>query len=60
MNLARQGYCFFPVLFIAPVFLGINGVAATQAIADLLSVIVIVPLGLKALKLIREQEEKQP
>ena len=60
MNLARQGYCFFPVLFIAPAFLGINGVAATQAIADLLSVIVIVPLGLKALKLIREQEEKQP
>ena len=43
-NFARQGYCFYPVLFIAPLLFGVEGVASTQAIADLLSAIVIVPL----------------
>lgn len=58
MNLARQGYCFYPALLIAPMLWGINGVACTQAIADILSVIVIVPLGLHALRLIRQKEEQ--
>lgn len=60
MNLARQGYCFYPALLIAPMIWGINGVAYTQAIADILSVLVIVPLGLHALKVIRQKEETEP
>ena len=52
INLSRQGYCFFPALWIAPLLMGINGVAATQAIADILSIVVVLPLGLHALKLI--------
>lgn len=60
MNLARQGYCFYPALWIAPMLWGINGVACTQAIADILSVLVIVPLGLHALKLIRQKEAEEP
>lgn len=56
-NLARQGYCFYPALIIAPMIWGIYGVAATQAIADMLSAFVIVPLFFHALKLIRQQEE---
>jgi len=56
INLARQGYCFFPALFVAPLLMGINGVAATQAIADMLSILVVVPLGLKALRMIAEKE----
>ena len=56
INTARQGYCFFPALFILPLLLGINGVASTQAAADLLSAAAIVPLGLRAGKLIRERE----
>ena len=60
MNLARQGYCFYPALLIAPMIWGINGVACTQAIADILSVLVIVPLGLHALKVIRQKEETEP
>ncbi len=43
-NFARQGYCFYPVLLIAPRIWGVNGVAATQALADLLSGFVIIPL----------------
>ena len=56
INLARQGYCFFPALFVAPLLMGINGVAATQAIADMLSILVVIPLGLKALRMISEKE----
>ena len=58
INLARQGYCFFPALWIAPTLFGINGVAATQAIADMISVIVVVPLGLGALRLINSKFEE--
>lgn len=35
---------------------GINGVAATQAIADLLSALVVIPLGIRALKIIKTKE----
>ncbi len=56
INLARQGYCFFPALIVAPAIMGINGVAATQAIADMLSILVVLPLGLKAMKMITEKE----
>ena len=56
INTARQGYCFFPVLFTLPLLLGINGVASAQAAADILSAAVIVPLGLRAVKLIQERE----
>ena len=55
---ARQGYCFFPVLILAPMIWKINGVAMTQALADLLSILAIAPLGILALKLI-DQQEKQ-
>lgn len=57
-NFARQGYCFYPALLIAPLIWGAYGVAATQAIADLLSAFVIVPLGLHALKVINRAEEE--
>ena len=57
INTARQGYCFFPVLYTLPLLLGINGVAAAQAAADLLSAAVIVPLGIGAVKLIRERAQ---
>lgn len=56
VNFARQGYCFYPALLIAPMLLGINGVAATQAIADLLSALVVIPLGIRALKIIKTKE----
>lgn len=56
VNFARQGYCFYPALLIAPMLLGINGVAETQAIADLLSALVVIPLGIRALKIIKTKE----
>ena len=59
INLSRQGYCFFPALMLAPALMGINGVAATQAFADILSIVVVLPMGLKALKLIHAQMEDE-
>lgn len=59
-NLARQGYCFYPALLVAPMIWGINGVAATQAIADLLSAIVIIPLALHALHVIDGKMKAEP
>lgn len=56
-NFARQGYCFYPVLLVAPMIWGVNGVAATQALADLLSAVVIIPLFFYGLKAIRMAEE---
>ncbi|MCD8014275.1 MAG: MATE family efflux transporter [Lachnospiraceae bacterium] len=56
-NFARQGYCFYPALLILPRFFGVEGVAATQAVADLLSAFVIVPLFFYGLKVIRLAEE---
>lgn len=55
-NFARQGYCFYPALLIASLTMGIYGVAATQALADLLSAFVIIPLWFHGLKMIRTAE----
>lgn len=55
-NFARQGYCFYPVLLVAPMIWGVNGVAATQALADLLSAVVIIPLFFYGQKIIRLAE----
>jgi len=57
-NFARQGYCFYPVLFIAPLLFGVEGVASTQAIADLLSAIVIIPLYFYGYKLINKASKE--
>ncbi|MBR0164118.1 MAG: MATE family efflux transporter [Lachnospiraceae bacterium] len=57
VNFARQGYCFYPTLLIAPRIMGIRGVAATQAIADLLTAVVIVPLAFYIIKVINRKME---
>lgn len=52
VNLTRQGYCFLPALYVAPKILGVTGVAATQAISDVLSMAVVIPFGIHAYRLI--------
>lgn len=60
VNLTRQGYCFFPALAIAPAIWGVYGVAATQAIADILSLAVVIPFGIYAYRLIVKKEKESP
>lgn len=57
MSFARQGYCFLPVVLIVPMLFGAEGVTACQAIADCLTLIVALPLGVKAFKMVRTTEE---
>ena len=58
MSTARQGYCFIPVALIAPMLMGGTGVAATQAIADVLSMAVAIPLTIGAFKLIQQKTDE--
>lgn len=58
INTARQGYLFFPVLYITPIVLGINGVSATQAIADFLSLGIVIPFTIHAFKLIEQHSRE--
>lgn len=53
INTARQGYLFFPVLYLVPMFFGINGVSACQAVADMLSLLIVIPYSLKAFNIIK-------
>ena len=50
INTSRQGYCFIPTLFIAPLIMGETGIAAAQAISDILAMFIVVPLMIKAFK----------
>lgn len=58
MSTARQGYVFIPVAIVAPMMFGVNGVAATQAIADLVCLAIAVPLTIRAFHIIDEQEKE--
>lgn len=55
VNLTRQGYCFIPALLIAPWIWGVTGVAATQAIADIISLVIVIPFGIYAYRLIQDK-----
>ncbi len=59
-NFARQGYCFYPALIVAPMIWGIYGVCAVQAIADLLSAFVIVPLFMHGTTVINNKMKEEP
>lgn len=58
LSLSRQGYVFIPVAVILPMILGEIGVAATQAVADLICLFIAVPLTVKAYRLISQREKE--
>lgn len=51
---ARQGLCFVPLILILPHFFGLVGVEICQAVSDVLTLIISVPIGLSV---IREMQE---
>lgn len=51
MSTARQGTCFLPMLFILPHIFGVTGLCATQFAADLLTLVLCIPLSIKAIKI---------
>ena len=58
---ARQGTCFIPILYPLAYFFGAYGVASVQAIADVLTMVLAVPLALSTMKVINQalQTQKQ-
>ena len=47
---ARNGFCFIPLIIILPKFLGIQGVEMAQACADVLSLLIAVPMAYTELR----------
>lgn len=58
MSTSRQGYVFIPVALILPRLLGATGVAAVQAVADLICLVIAVPLTIKAYRMIADREKE--
>lgn len=56
---ARQGTCFLPILYPMAWIWGANGVAGVQAAADILSLLLAVPVICSVLKKITSAEEAQ-
>lgn len=59
LSTARQGYCLIPMVLLLPKIFGVYGVAACQAAADILSLIIAIPLGIKAFRLINKLLEEE-
>ena len=53
---ARQGSCFIPILYPMAYLFGAYGVASVQAVADVLTMFLAIPLILSTLKKIRKAE----
>ncbi|MBR6801297.1 MAG: MATE family efflux transporter [Eubacteriaceae bacterium] len=54
MSTARQGYCLIPVLLVLPSLFGVEGLASSQAAADVISFFIVLPLAKKAFGIISE------
>jgi len=58
LSTARQGSCFLPIVHLMAKLGGAYGIAAVQAVADVLTLILAFPIRNKLLKLIDETEHK--
>ncbi len=54
---ARQGLCFLPLILILPHFLGLTGVEICQAVSDVLTLIISVPIGFSVIREMQKQAE---
>ena len=59
LSTARQGSCFIPILFPLAWLLGESGICSVQAVADVLSVALAIPIVLGMLKKIRRAQQAQ-
>ena len=47
LSMCRQGIFFLPILYISPLFLGLQGVEMAQAIADVMTFLLAVPIAIR-------------
>ena len=56
---ARQGSCFIPILFPLAHLFGAYGVSSVQAVADLLTLVLAIPILIGMLRKIKEAQNAQ-
>ena len=56
---ARQGTCFIPILYPLAYFFGANGIAASQALADVLTLVLAVPLAVSTIRTVKQAQAAQ-
>lgn len=54
---ARQGFCFVPLIFILPYFFGLTGVEICQAVSDVLTLMISVPIGFSVIREMKKDKE---
>ena len=59
LSTSRQGTCFLPIVYPMAWLWGANGVAAVQAVADILSLLLALPLIRKIMKELQSASERQ-
>ncbi len=59
LAIARQGICFLPIVWPLAHFFGANGVASVQAVADVLSVFLAIPMLRIVRNMIRTEENAE-
>lgn len=57
LSACRQGICFLIVIYTLPPLLGLNGLIATQAIADIMTFIISLPFAINASKRLKNGNE---
>jgi Na+-driven multidrug efflux pump len=50
LSMCRQGIFFLPILYFAPMFLGLQGVEMTQAMADVCTFLLAIPVAIGVYK----------
>ena len=56
LSTARQGTCFIPIVHLLAALFGAYGVASVQAVADVLTMVLAVPIVLGLLKKVRQAQ----
>lgn len=57
LALCRQGICFLPAVFIAPLVWGLTGLEAAQAIADLMTFLISLPFSISIIRELTSKEK---
>lgn len=58
-SMLRNGLCFVPILVILHLFLGLHGVQMAQAVADILTFIIALPIVIKFIKELTDKQTEE-
>lgn len=59
LGMSRQGLCFFPILPLMTWLLGVWGVASVQGAADILTIVLVIPISLRVNRDLRRLEAEK-